>query len=95
MKVVPLPTSLSTLMVPPFLSTTTDRAMADPLTRSLSHLLRGGKKGSNILWRIASGIPPPVSAMLISTESSTRTVRIVIVPFFTRSFNSIGDQGVT
>ena len=61
-KVVPRPGAVSKLMVPPCLSTTTERAMAYPcpVPLPISFVV---KKGSKMRVRMCSGIPAPVSCI--------------------------------
>src|SRR6266581_4589658 len=67
-KVVPLPTSVSNVMIPPCLSATTEWAMARPWPVPLPTGLVV-KNGSKIRSRTFSGIPAPVSPMEISAQS--------------------------
>src|SRR4029077_2347355 len=77
-KVVPFPTSLSTRIFPPCRSTMprlTDRPRPVP---SPSPFVV--KKGSQILGRIAAGMPDPVSRTSIRQIPSTTDVQIVSTP---------------
>src|SRR5450755_3565534 len=65
--VVPLPHSVSKRSVPPCLFTMTLRAIARPCPVPLPTSLVV-KKGSKILSRADSGIPVPVSEIVISTS---------------------------
>src|SRR6266404_4381669 len=67
-KVVPLPTSVSKVMVPPCLSATTECAMAKPWPVPLPTALVV-KNGSKIRSRTCFGIPAPVSPTQISAQS--------------------------
>src|SRR5262249_5605748 len=67
--VVPLPTSLSQVRVPPFRSTparASDRPC--PVPRPTSFVV---KKGSKMRFRMSFGIPHPVSLTVITTALST------------------------
>ena len=64
--VVPLPISLSKVRAPPCRVTMMDRAMASPWPVPLPTSLVV-KKGSKTRWRMASGIPAPVSEISIRT----------------------------
>ena len=79
MNVVPLPTSLSKVKVPPCLVTTTDRAMASPCPVPLPTSLVV-KKGSNTRFRIASGIPDPESVTSMRATLPSRDVLIRMLP---------------
>ena len=79
MKVVPRPTSLSTVSEPPWLSTTIEREMVSPWPVPWPTALVV-KKASKMRSRISSGIPAPVSATVMTAEPFSRVVRIRIVP---------------
>ena len=76
----PSPGSLSTVIVPPCLSTTSERAMANPWPVPFPTSLVV-KNGSKIFDRIDSGMPPPVSAIRISADSPTHSLDTVMMPF--------------
>src|SRR5579883_1453821 len=79
MNVVPLPTALSNEILPPCLSTITDREIASPWPVPFPTPFVV-KNGSKIRPRIFSGIPAPVSWTRTSTQSRCRWVLTVMVP---------------
>ena len=77
--VVPLPVSLSKVMVPPCFSTTTLWTIVNPCPVPLPTSLVV-KNGSKTLVLISSGIPAPVSLIRISIQSPSLRVLMAISP---------------